>query len=312
MTNPEFPDVLCINCEDMINYEKVPLHSSICTKPSSQVIKMLKSNYHYQIQYRINKLKSAIESIAYSERFLLSPEQEKTVHFLINTANSLIEITDPSITAINQATEISSILKKESELINPSLLIYSERLRNLAIEKTYYFLEFLSLNKESESIKSFLLSKTQEINQVRKQINFYSKRSLHLHSLLKSFERIDEVKSQIESSKTINSSLSSPMIDGFSLKNEIDELDSMFEKKKAEANNKSAQDLKKYFYSKCLLVKLNFDSRDAAQYIQISDLYQKIISENVPLQNWEEFIKDQFEHPERWVNLKLIPKLDYK
>ena len=102
------------------------------------------------------------------------------------------------------------------------------------------------------------------------------------------------------------------MIDGFSLKNEIDELDSMFEKKKAEANNKSAQDLKKYFYSKCLLVKLNFDSRDAAQYIQISDLYQKIISENVPLQNWEEFIKDQFEHPERWVNLKLIPKLDYK
>ena len=66
-------------------------------------------------------------------------------------------------------------------------------------------------------------------------------------------------------------------------------------------------DLKKYFSSKCLLVKLSFPSRHPAQYIQIPELYEKIQKIEVPLEQWEGFIRDEFSHPERWVNLKVTP-----
>ena len=57
----ELPDILCINCEDMININKLEAHSLICIAPSSQVIKIISSSIFYQIQFRLSKIKSAIE-----------------------------------------------------------------------------------------------------------------------------------------------------------------------------------------------------------------------------------------------------------
>ena len=65
-------------------------------------------------------------------------------------------------------------------------------------------------------------------------------------------------------------------------------------------------DRKKFFFSKCLIAKSKFPSRDPAQFIQINDLYQFIMIKQIPSEQWDEFIKDQFLHPECWVNIKQI------
>ena len=236
----EIPDVLCINCEDMISYDKVEMHSSICTKPSSQVLKLISSNYHYQIQYKLNKLKSAIELIAYSSRFIENPEQNIMIK-LINYANELISITTPGFIAIDKTTEISSALRKISESISSHFLIYSERLRCLALEKTYAFLEYLNSNKESEAIKSFILSKNQELHQVRNKINSYNKKSSYLQGILKNFEGLDDIKSQVESNPTVLSSINSDINDDKTAKENIEDLDCMFLNKKEEVNKQGVR-----------------------------------------------------------------------
>ena len=290
----------------MISYDKISLHSSICLKPTSQIIKLTNSNYHYQVQYRLSKLKTAMESIAYSNP---SPPMDRQGQMLqlISSANNLVQLIEPSIPSIDKITDISSNLRRASENISPCILVYSERLRSLALEKTYAFLEYLNANKEKDSINIFINTKNKELREVKNKIESYNKKSAHLQKILKTYENIDEIKSMIESSKTFNSSVISPDAEENGIKAEMEELDNMILTNRQEITQKSVDDLKKYFYSKCLLVKLSFPSRHQAQYIQIPELYEKIQKIEVPLEQWEGFIRDEFSHPERWVNLKVIP-----
>ena len=303
----EVPDVLCINCEDMISIEKVEFHSAVCLKPTSQVVKMSKSNYHYQIQYKINKLKSAIEFFAYDNKEKLNEVQVSSISLIINSANQLVALIEPASESIDLCTEISCRLRKVSDEIAPKLLVYSERLRNLALDKTYYFLEYLQVHKDAGIVQSFITKKSRELTDMKNKIMDYNKKSLKLQKLLKKCESIDDIQSQVESIKTTNSNLTSPMMKN-NIDAEIGDLDTMIEQQKQLANEKSMEDLKKYFYSKCLSVKLSYSSRHPAQYIQIPELYNKIVKSNTPLDKWEECIRDEFDHPERWVNLKVIPK----
>lgn len=303
----EIPDVLCINCEDMISFEKVCAHSVVCVKPTSQVVKMSKSNYHYQIQYKINKLKAAIESLAFFNRLALTYEQNTTINIIVSSANQLITLIEPASESIDICTEISSRLRKLSETISPSFQIYSERLRNLSLEKTYYFLEYLQVHKDSSIVQSFITKKSKELTEMKNRLLDYNKKSQKLQRLLKKCESIDEIQSQVESIKTVNSNLTSPLLNNH-IDAELGDLDLMIEQQKQLASEKSFEDLKKFFYSKCLSVKLSYPSRHPAQYIQIPELFEKIQKNNTPLEKWEECIKEEFNHPERWVNMKLIPK----
>ena len=251
-----------------------------------------------------------MESIAYSDRYSFASDHQKQMLQLIASANDLVQLIEPSLLSIDKTTEISSNLRKFSEQISTSLLVYSERLRSLALEKTYAFLEYMNTNKESDSIKMFLNAKNKELCEVKTKIQSYSRKSAHLQKILTSYKNIDDIKSMIESSKTVNSSVISHDAEN-AIKGEIDELDSMLVTNRQEIAEKSVEDLKKYFYSICLSVKLSFPSRHPAQYIQIPDLYEKILKISVPLKQWESFIHEEFNHHERWVNLKVIPINSY-
>ena len=61
----EIPDVLCINCEDIIEYHKLNAHSCICFKPTNQVMKLIHSTNVQQLQYQVSKLKIRIEAVFY-------------------------------------------------------------------------------------------------------------------------------------------------------------------------------------------------------------------------------------------------------
>ena len=210
----------------MISYDKISLHSSICLKPTSQIIKLTNSNYHYQVQYRLSKLKTAMESIAYSNP---SPPMDRQGQMLqlISSANNLVQLIEPSIPSIDKITDISSNLRRASENISPCILVYSERLRSLALEKTYAFLEYLNANKEKDSINIFINTKNKELREVKNKIESYNKKSAHLQKILKTYENIDEIKSMIESSKTFNSSVISPDAEENGIKAEMEELDNM-------------------------------------------------------------------------------------
>jgi hypothetical protein len=186
----EFPDILCINCEDMINYDQILPHSVVCLKPTGQVIKLISSNSNYRIQYRINKLKSALEAIFYSSTFEITELQRLHIEFLIFKANELTVLTKPCIESIDRATDLSSCLRTLCDSISPSLLVYSERLRSLALEKTYYFLDYLRTTEGTKAIKNFLLVKNQELNLVKRKIFAFSEKSLELQDLVKSYEEI--------------------------------------------------------------------------------------------------------------------------
>ena len=105
--------------------------------------------------------------------------------------------------------------------------MYSERLRSLALEKTYAFLEYLNANKEKDSINIFINTKNKELREVKNKIESYNKKSAHLQKILKTYENIDEIKSMIESSKTFNSSVISPDAEENGIKAEMEELDNM-------------------------------------------------------------------------------------
>ena len=78
--------------------------------------------------------------------------------------------------------------------------------------------------------------------------------------------------------------------------------------KEKEHEKQTTEDLQSYFFSKCLVNKLTFPIRDPVQYIQIPDLYKNVMEIKLPVEKWEEYIYDQFNNPDRWLNTSIIHK----
>jgi hypothetical protein len=69
--------------------------------------------------------------------------------------------------------------------------------------------------------------------------------------------------------------------------------------------NKSTNDVfegnKRIFYSKCLTAKLKFGSKDPAQLIQLSDLYEYVKKRKISIDYWDEFITNELKKPKKWL-----------
>ena len=304
----ELPDILCINCEDMININKLEAHSLICIAPSSQVIKIISSSIFYQIQFRLSKIKSAIESIYFYELHKYPTIIKSFLELLIKKIIELLQLTEPSIDSIDALTEIASEIRGISSQLSIKFMIYAERLKVLCSEKTHFFIEEIRKN-EKHGLTRELLIKRYEINTIRfKSLHFHQK-SNNSESRQSSIDNIEAINSQNDSRITFRSSMSSALLDDEGSKSiQFNNFEGNETDKSHENRIKVTNDLKKYFYSMCLITKLSFSSRDPAQYIQIHELYKKIIENDIPIENWEEFIKEEFQNPDRWVNLNVIPK----
>lgn len=69
----------------------------------------------------------------------------------------------------------------------------------------------------------------------------------------------------------------------------------------------SAEDLRREFYTKTLLIKFAFDTNDPAQYVRVSQLYevcdrQTAQAQQIPVSQWESFIKEQLKQPQRYLS----------
>lgn len=68
----------------------------------------------------------------------------------------------------------------------------------------------------------------------------------------------------------------------------------------------SPEDLRREFYTKCLLIKFSFAPKDAAQYVKVNKLYevsitQRVLAEGVPVDQWDTYIKKQLQNPARFL-----------
>ena len=293
----EFSDVLCINCENMISPSHLEAHSKICYTYCAEVKKFDNSSYMSHINFRIIKLKTCLEAIIY---FSDTVRYHEILQELTLKANQIILLQSYSMESVEKATSILSQIRIISETLPSQYTVYADRLRVLASNKVYHILDVLSKTSDKSTAKGFLTHKFQ-FAFTRKSLDHMRNRS---DFRVNSYESSEDLTGVHEARHSIGSSIGSPL--QFSC---IESEDSL--KIKSELTEHISQDtLRKYFYSKCLIVKLSFSSRHPAQYIQINDLYSKIVMNQVPVNQWEHFIKDEFNHPERWVNLDVIPKFD--
>lgn len=289
-------DVLCINCENMIEFSKLEAHSQICYSYSPEVQKFENGAYLSHINFRIIRLKTSIESILYCS----TPYPgQSSLSFLLENANEILSVQSYTMASIEKSTSILAKIRLICEKIPFKYSVYSERLKVLASNKVYHLLDIISQQSERETITKTLLMRKFSINTERKSLEPTHLRKISDNRLY-SIDSSEELSGIHEPRLSIASSVYSPV--GFKCFNDFDDAE------KTEKTYLSEESLKKLFYSKCLIVKLSFNSRHPAQYIQINELYEKAVKVEVPVSQWEKFIKDEFEHPERWVNLNVIPQ----
>ena len=84
-----------------------------------------------------------------------------------------------------------------------------------------------------------------------------------------SAHNIDEISSQISKIWHVNPSASSISHADEDQEQEINELDLMSQAVESEHKKKTAEDLQRFFFSKCLALKLASSKRDPSQCIQI-------------------------------------------
>jgi hypothetical protein len=61
-------------------------------------------------------------------------------------------------------------------------------------------------------------------------------------------------------------------------------------------------DLKKHFYSQCLVIKLTYPQKSAAHQVPISQMFRQVVEQRIPVDQWPEFIKS------RLLKASLVPK----
>ena len=173
-------DFLCINCQELINEDKIHKHSIICVHPSAQSINIEAQPIISQLIYRIKKLNSALSSHI-TEKL---PQVDKELYeFLIIQANELLTIEKLSQDSIEKCKSTLYILERYSKsYLNPSVLLYNERLKVIAIEAVNILNESLSGQINS------LDAKYRELEQAKQNV---------FKGIISNQHNIDEISSQI-------------------------------------------------------------------------------------------------------------------
>lgn len=293
-------DILCMNCQEMISYSKIAAHSNVCVFPPDNIFVLEKSSEMMQIQFKLEKLKAALQELTRKKTL----NESYSYKYLLTKTKELLSITDPSTDSVEWANAVMISVKKFSKtMIKPGLIIYSERLRELAHSKTLFIIETLAKSGCSKEIYKLLKKKQAELVQMHSEADEKLKNYTTSKKLTEDLHNIDEIASQISRVITQRSSTNSVLSPDGEEGDEYDinEIEEMRQEKEREHNERTIEDLHKYFYSKCLMIKLSYSSRHPSQFIQINELYKKVKALDVPMEKWEEFIKNEFNHPERWV-----------
>ncbi|OMJ68265.1 hypothetical protein SteCoe_34331 [Stentor coeruleus] len=295
-------DVLCINCENMISVDKISAHSSVCVTPTNYIIKLSSANPIKLLDFRLDKLKCSMEAILHDSIKPLSTDEKMIFTYLSRYTVEILSIKESSVESSEACKKISiEIANYPVSNISPCVSLYLERVRAIAKEKGSILLEESRVKESSMNLSALLENRASQIDGLNKQIQKFKQAHGDTDAKVDCLEICSAID-EMHSKTSITSSIVSPRDNKQQF--ELDELDHMFEAQEKEISQKSNEDLQKYFYSKCLIMKLGYSSRDPAQFIQIPDLYRRVREKAIPVDMWEDFIKEQFQKPELWIKKK--------
>jgi hypothetical protein len=283
-------NILCINCQDLVNVEKIQEHSDTCIKISQAVLSVESGSMLEEIYFKRSKLKNCLQEVLKNSS--LKPGDKNYVLILLRLDNAVGD----SIDQLDHAIEsLSSLLITFKGSL--SIRVYIDRFFSLiAYQKTL----LTEQNKlETPQIDTFMMEplETKDINssELENKLNYYTSKAeeaTRLHftnkiSVPKMSAKLEAINSDFNS---VNTSLS--------VTSSLNNFDEPASPMPTQPRLETDEELKKYFYSICLSQKIKVSStKKNAPSLSISKMFNAVRSENIPTEMWWDFIIKQFDSP---------------
>lgn len=266
-------DFLCINCQELISQTDLFLHSVVCVYPTPQILQSEQDSALDLVNFKLNKLKSALKRILTAGNEKVETE---ILEFLVSKTEEL-NLINPDLESFENCKGIIYTLERYSQAgLSSFLLIYIERLKTLIQEA------LIEIEKEVDELKVNQLDiKYREIQRAKADAIGMKVSPSH---------NIDEISSQISKIWKIGTS---SVPESEANEQDVDDIDQMVKINENEVGKKNEEDLMRYFYSRCLAIKMS-NPAGTVQSVQIMELYKKVIDLKVPVDKWESFIKQNF------------------
>ena len=262
-------DVLCINCENLISLDQISAHSSDCITPIDYILNDPTSQIEIY-NFRLEKLQSAITNSTKKPTYNENPLELSILNKYINTIKEIIKENKINFYT---SSDYFKIIKDLELVLKDSIFltteVYLQRLKILIKEKSDQIKNFSEVfeNKNTEKIEKNLNNKNL-FSEINSQVAPSSRKSLSINSF--------ESSSKFDDPYSINSPIN------------IEEV-----------NNapvlSTDNDLRQYFYNKCLIMKLEYPSSHPVQEINVGELYQLSVIQQISYENWENFINACFQ-----------------
>ncbi|CAG9328866.1 unnamed protein product [Blepharisma stoltei] len=288
--------ILCINCQEMIPESFIERHSFLCTKLSVSILKSDGLSDLENLHIKTQKMENFLEN---KEKEILYRSSERNIIVVLKRLCRRLMDSNKSQNGIATLEVIKSIKSMlENFKGSLSLRIYSERLLTISQEQS----QAIQVIEQNE-----IESKIKEVTELKKQVKIFKERAESLQkSIFKNkhpelrlnLELLETINSEFSSTESLNSASSfrSTFCD-----EKQGELDTVETENNGPSIGDSKDSLQKYFYSQCLALKIKNNSKELVKLVPASKLYEKAIQENIPVDEWVDFIEEELKYPERWV-----------
>ncbi|CAG9324783.1 unnamed protein product [Blepharisma stoltei] len=286
-------NILCINCQNLVNVNIIEEHSLVCTRVSENVLEVESGSFLTQTNFKLQKLEKCLSDIATTPG--LRPGDKNYIAILSRLCSKISNLIPP---AFKDNTEVLNSLSSLLVTFRGSLSIriYADRLQSLAQDQKIAIQEY-----EIEQ-------KKQEVDKLRTDVEKYKSRATILqrtllkHPGIKETEinrKLEEISSEISSFRSGNTSaVSSSTFDEDTTK--VEEYEENIPERSSSADN-----LQRFFYSICLGIKMKSATNSQIQNIDIQKLYNEVQKNNVPIENWNAWVIQALKNPERWIERKI-------
>jgi len=256
-------DAICVNCQEYISLTEVDDHSYMCFHPSYQ-----DTDAQEEVVIRIKKLHRGIN------KRLREAKGDKLM-ILMRLREITVEVTR------NSETDVPKLEMELEDLAITSIALEGGLCCSLMARRLGSLLGEKQLEVSEEGEKEQFVTRFSKDFERQKQ-EMLSWRGSPVQSPEK--KALAEVKSDIGSDNASAASRSSAPIDS-----DIADIASAEEGLQLMSENQ----LKKYFYGRCLKHKLLLPKTHPGQKVLVSGLFEEVRRREMPVSQWEEFIRDR-------------------
>ena len=255
---------LCLNCEEMIPFSDTSTHSYSCCYVLPEVL--------------FGSLQNTKAMLAKFDRFLETVQGgvvETGLKEIQKVSKGLLRVARPE-EAKKAVEELEAV--EEMNASSPFFLVTLQRLKKLSKDLLFHMTHSQVAHRKAE------------IERMKLEIELYKHKTQFYREQLTSSDKFSTVIQGIDSrGVSPENSLNVSVEEGEQPAANIEQI----------TDDVAAESLKKYFYVKCIAIKLGFKPSHKAHKVSIESLYNEALRKEVPIETWPNFIKSQLEHAEQ-------------